>query len=166
MAIPKHGKQKILRFRLLEDEATKSAAKLALQTEHNWNYNRSRDTTQTKDGAISSGGGLEVTLDIDAVVSDDPVNNMLKRSVIEDKKLEVWDIDISATNEDGSYNATYAQGSLESWEVPSEVESFETLSTTMVIDMVPQEGKVTITPEEELEVQYVFRDTAPVEVVP
>ena len=44
------GKNKILMFRKYGD--TKAAAKLALQTEHKWEYSRDADTTKTKDGAV------------------------------------------------------------------------------------------------------------------
>lgn len=162
MNVAKLGKHKILMFRLLEDAADDSAAKLALQTNHSWSYTRSTESTATKDGAIVSQGGLEATLNIEAVASDDPVNNMLKEAVIESKKLEVWEIDIGAEQVEGKYPATYAQGNLENWEVPNEVEGLVTLSTTMRIDGAPKDGMATITAEQAEEISYAFRDVTPV----
>lgn len=63
--------------------------------------------------------------------------------------------------EAGSYDAEYAQGNLDSWEVPSEVGDYSTTSTTMRIDGEPQSGKVILSQEQEKEIMYAFRDTDP-----
>lgn len=156
------GKDKILLFRLLKDEKTADAAKLALQTEHNWNYSRDTNITQTKDGAVVSAGGLETKLDIDAVSTRDEINKMLKESVIKGEKLEVWEIDLAGEKQEEKYPALYAQGNLESWELPSNVEDLETFSTSMSIDGVPVEGFATLTAAQEEEIAYAFRDTTKV----
>ena len=83
------GKNKILMFRKLGDKT--SAAKLALQTEHKWKYERKNDSTATKDGSVISDKGLEVTLSIEAVATRDALNLMLKDSVVSGYKLEVWE---------------------------------------------------------------------------
>ena len=83
---PQKGKDRILMFRKKGDKT--AAAKLALQTEHKWEYERKTDSTKTKDGAISAAGGLEVTLSIEAVASRDELNNMLKNYVIEGYELD------------------------------------------------------------------------------
>ena len=87
------GKNKILMFRKYGD--TKAAAKLALQTEHKWEYSRDADTTKTKDGAVVADGGLETTLSINAIGTKDEVNEMLKQSVVDGFKVEVWEIDLT-----------------------------------------------------------------------
>lgn len=162
---PIHGKNKILKFRLLEEAATEKAARLALQTEHSWNYSRDNESIQTKDGNISSSAGLEVTLDITAISSYDAVNDMLFKAVRDNKKLEVWEIDITQkgteTENQGKYKAMYAQGDLSEWALPNNVESLVELSTNMTIDGVPVEGWATLTPEDIQEIQaaYSFRDT-------
>ncbi len=161
MITPKRGKDKILMFRLLRDAEAGAAAKLALQTSHEWNYSRATSSTATKDGSIVSQNELEVTLQIDAVTSDDSVNNMLKESVEDGLKLEVWEIDLGKPgtgDNEGKYAAKYAQGNLEDWTVPAAVEDFETLSTSMRIDHKPQDGWATLTSEQEEEIAYAFRD--------
>lgn len=157
-----NGKDKILMFRKLGDKA--AAAKLALQTEHSWEYERSTDSTKTKDGSVSSNGGLEVTLKIEAVSTRDPLNEMLKQSVVEGFKLEVWEIDLAGKKDsNGKYPALYAQGALKSWEVPSNVEDLETLETEMNIDGKPVEGYATLTAEQEAEILYAFKDVTAIE---
>lgn len=151
------GKNKILMFRKLGDET--AAAKLALQTEHTWKYERSLDSEKTKDGAIVKDGGLEVTLSIEAVTSRDDVNKMLKKSVVDGEKLEVWEIDLAGEKQGEKYPALYAQGALSSWEVPDNVEDLETLSTEMTIEGKPVEGYATLTASQVEEINYAFKDT-------
>lgn len=151
------GKNKILMFRKLGD--TTAAAKLALQTEHKWKYERKNDSTATKDGSVVSDKGLEVTLSIEAVTSRDDINKMLKNSVVNGEKLEVWEIDLAGEKQGEKYPALYAQGALSSWEVPDNVEDLETLSTEMTIEGKPVEGYATLTASQVEEINYAFKDT-------
>lgn len=151
------GKNKILMFRKLGDKT--AAAKLALQTEHKWKYERKNDSTATKDGSVVSDKGLEVTLSIEAVTSRDDVNKMLKNSVVNGEKLEVWEIDLAGEKQGEKYPALYAQGALSSWEVPDNVEDLETLSTEMTIEGKPVEGYATLTNSQIAEINYAFKDT-------
>lgn len=151
------GKNKILMFRKLGD--TTAAAKLALQTEHKWKYERKNDSTATKDGSVVSDKGLEVTLSIEAVTSRDDVNKMLKKSVVDGEKLEVWEIDLAGEKQGEKYPALYAQGALSSWEFPDNVEDLETLSTEMTIEGKPVEGYATLTASQVEEINYAFKDT-------
>ncbi|MFR7764632.1 MAG: phage major tail protein, TP901-1 family [Anaerococcus obesiensis] len=153
-----YGKDKILMFRLLENATKEKATKLALQTEHTLSYENNVDTTQTKDGAITSNGGIEVSLEINAIASHDEVNEMLKKSVIEQKVLECWEIDLAGEAQEGKYPAKYMQGKLESWEMPANVEDLAEISTTMKIDGIPQDGFATISKDQEKAILYAFRD--------
>ena len=156
-----HGKDKVLLFRKLGDK--KAASKLALQVEHTWNYERSNEATKTKDGAVVSDGGLEVTLELEAVASRDDLNKMLKESVVKGFKLEVWEIDLAGTKNGEKYPALYAQGSLSNWEVPANVEELETFTTEMAIDGVPKEGYATLTAAQEAAIRYAFQDTTAIQ---
>lgn len=152
------GKDKVLMFRLLKNAKEKKATRLALQTSHTINWDRSTDTTQTKDGAITTAQGLEVTVDIDAVASEDEVNAMLRQSVENGDKLEVWEINFGGEPVDGKYPALYMQGTLDSWEMPADVEDLATLTTTLHVDGKPQPGYATVSQEQQEEVLYAFRD--------
>lgn len=157
MLTPEYGKDKILMFRKLGEKS--AAAKLALQTEHKWEFTRKGDSTATKDGAINSDGSLETKLTIDAVSTRDPLNEMLRDSVVDGFKLEVWEIDLAgAKDETGKYPAKYAIGSLNKWEVPENVEDLTTLSSEMAIDGKPQDGYATLTAEQEQQIMYAFKD--------
>nr|WP_205397280.1 phage major tail protein, TP901-1 family [Streptococcus lutetiensis] len=151
------GKDKILMFRKLGDRT--AAAKLALQTEHKWKYERKNDSKKTKDGAVNSDKGLEVVLSIEAVATRDELNLMLKDSVVNGYKLEVWEIDLAGTKQGNKYPALYAQGSLNSWEVPDNVEELETISTEMAIEGKPVDGYATLSDVQIAEINYTFADT-------
>lgn len=162
MAEPIYGKDKILMFRLFKERNTKNATKLALQTKHTWKYDSKSDSSDTKDGAINSPATPVATLEIEAISSLDEVNKFLKNAVLNSEKLEVWEINLADKQEDGKYGATYAQGYLQSWEVPAEVGKLVELKTEMNIDQIPQDGVATVTVEQENEIQYAFTDTTPV----
>lgn len=159
MSISIHGKDKILMFRNLKDAKSKEAAKLALQTSHTLTYERNADFTQTKDGALSSPGVLETTLEIEAVTTVDPVNLMLEKSVIDGDVLEIWEINYGAgKDEQGKYSAKYMRGRLSNWELPADADDFATVSCSISVDGIPQEGKVTLSAEQESEIKYAFKD--------
>lgn len=151
-----NGKDKILMFRKLGDK--NAAAKLALQTEHKWEFERKNESTPTKDGAVVSNGGLEVKLSIEAISSRDDLNAMLMLSVLEGFKLEVWEVDLAGQKQGAKYPAKYAQGSLAKWELPANVSELASISTEMSIDGTPQDGYVTLTAEEEATIRYAFKD--------
>lgn len=159
---PVYGKDRFLMFRLYKDRATKAAIKLAFQTTHTWKYEAKSDSTDTKDGSINSPATPVATLDIEAVSSLDEVNKFLADAVLHSEKLEVWDINLADVKGDGKYGATYGQGYLQSWEVPSEVGKLVNLKTAMNIDQIPQDGEVEFTTDQQNQIQYAFTDTKPV----
>ena len=151
------GKEKILMFRKFGDKT--AAAKLALQTEHKWEYSRDADTTKTKDGAVVADGGLETKLSITAIGTKDELNEMLKKSVVDGYKVEVWEIDLSDKKSNGKYGALYAIGRLSSWKVPANVEELVEIESEMSVEGKPQAGEATLTDEQVKEIQYTFQDT-------
>lgn len=151
------GKEKILMFRKFGDKT--AAAKLALQTEHEWEYSRDADTTKTKDGAVVADGGLETKLSITAIGTKDELNEMLKKSVVDGYKVEVWEIDLSDRKSNGKYGALYAIGRLSSWKVPANVEELVEIESDMSVEGKPQAGEATLTDEQVKEIQYTFQDT-------
>lgn len=151
------GKDKILMFRKFGDK--KAAAKLALQTEHEWEYSRDADSTKTKDGAVVADGGLETKLSINAIGTKDDLNEMLKKSVVDGYKVEVWEIDLADKKSNGKYGALYAIGRLSSWKVPANVEDLVEIESELIIEGKPQAGEATLTGEQIKEIQYTFQDT-------
>lgn len=156
---PIWGKDKVLKFRLLDDAGTKKAAKLALQISHSIKYDASVEGKKTKDGQINYSKGMTTTIDMTALSTRDEVNTLLSESVKKQKVLEVWEIDLGAEPQGGKYPARYGRGLLTTWEEPADVESAAEFSTTMNIDGELQDGMVEVTNDELIEVQYAFQDT-------
>lgn len=155
------GKNKILLFRLLEEQNTE-AAKLVFQTDHTFSYSRSLDRIVTKDGTIVKVGGLESEVSIEAIQSKkDPTYTMLQNAMKKGKKLELWEVtvDEELKNEEEKYPAVYCQGYLDSWEPGAPVEDEATVSSNFIVELEPQDGFATLTEEQEEAVQYAFRDT-------
>lgn len=155
------GKNKILLFRLLENQS-EEAAKLVFQTEHTFSYSRELERIITKDGSLINVGELESEVSIEAIQAmGDPVGDMLRQSVIKGQKLELWEVtvDEELKTPDNKYPAIYAQGYLDSWEDPANAEENATISSNFTVEMEPQFGEATLTDEQQAAVQYAFQDT-------
>lgn len=157
------GKNRILLFRKLS-ESDQSAAKLSFQIEHTFSYSRAMDRIVTKDGAKIKVGELESVVPLNALMGkDDPVFKMIQEAMIKGEKLELWEVtvDEDMKDEEGKYPAVYAQGYLDTFEVPANVEDEVNISTNFNVDLEPQFGFATLTNEQESLVQYAFRDVTP-----
>ncbi|WP_079708012.1 phage major tail protein, TP901-1 family [Paraliobacillus ryukyuensis] len=158
------GKHKVLLFRKLSDQS-QEAAKLVFQTEHTFSYSRELERIVTKDGGVIQVGDLESEVSIEAIqAKDDPIAQMLRQSVIDGEKLELWEvtIDEELKTEDNKFPAVYAQGYLDSWEDPASAEENASISSNFTVEMEPQFGEATLTAEQQQAVQYAFTDTTSV----
>lgn len=156
------GKNKVLLFRRFKDRGDKNAIKLVFQTEHTTSYERDMDSVITKDGPILRVGELQTNVEITAIQAKrDPTFKMLRDTVINGERLEVWEVDIDPEGEDddGKFPAMYAQGYLESWEDTSSAEDEPEVTGTLNVDMHPQFDTATFDFENQEDVQYAFRDT-------
>lgn len=153
------GKDKFLMVRRLSDAATKPAAKLLLQTSHEYAIENDNDTVETKDGPVVRRGSTSYTLSIEAVTARDTVNLMLEQAANKNEELEFWIVDYGGgLNEEGKYASKYLRGNLNSWSAPSDVSELENLSTEVTVSGIPQDGFVSLTASQEDEIFYAFRD--------
>ncbi|MDV4829880.1 phage major tail protein, TP901-1 family [Enterococcus faecium] len=162
MAEALQGKQVILMVRRLDEAKSKAAMKPLFQIEHSVSYERSLDATQTKDGAVNSDGGLEVTLSLQGLASKDATNEYMLQAVKDGAVMEFWSIDLTEegkTENAGKYKAEYMRGKVASWEVPYNVEDLVEISTEANIDGIPQSGFATVAKEVIEQAQYAFTDT-------
>ena len=159
------GKNTVLLFRLLEEQGTQSAVKLAFQTEHELTESRDTDTTATKDGNIVTPSALETSLDCSSILAkDDETADKLRQALRDYKKIEIWEVDLSTKGSGGDakkYKAMYYQGYVSEWSKSPNAEDSIELSLTFTIEGVGQSGFVTLTPEQENVVKYVFKDVTP-----
>lgn len=162
------GRNKVLLFRNLKD-VDKAAAKLVFQTDHTFSYSRDLDKIETKDGTVIKRGELETEVaGIEAIqAKKDPTVKMLQEAVIKGDKLEIWEVtvdeDLVSNDEPGKYPAVYAQGYLESWDMPANAEDEATIESDFQIELEPQFGFATLTEEQQAAVQYAFRDTVAID---
>lgn len=160
------GKNTVLLFRLLKEQGTQTAVKLAFQTEHELTESRDTDTTATKDGNIVTPSALETSLDCTSILAKgDETADKLRQALRDYEKIEIWEVDLStkgSAGNSGKYKAMYYQGYVSEWsKSPSAEDSIE-LSLTFTIEGVGQSGYVTLTPEQENVVKYVFKDVTAV----
>ena len=159
------GKNTVLLFRLLKDQGAQSAVKLAFQTEHELTESRDTDTTATKDGNIVTPSVLETSLDCTSILAKgDETADKLRQALRDYEKVEIWEVDLSTkgTGPDASkYKAMYFQGYVSEWAKSPNAEDSIELSLTFTIEGVGQSGFVTLTPEQENVVKYVFKDVTP-----
>lgn len=158
----KQGKNVFLMFRRIADQNKEDAKRLVFQTSHTFDMSRSNDAVATKDGTLFRVGALESSFSIEAIQStNDPTYTMLRNAVKKGEKLEIWEITFEEDmkDEEGKYPAVYAQGYLESWSTPNDVEGESTISTTFNVELEPQDGFATVTDEIAEMAQYAFRDT-------
>lgn len=138
------GKDKILLFRKLGESS--AALKLLFQVEHTFEFSRELDTIVTKDGTIVKDSGIESEVPIEAVqAKNDPAYEMLQNSVINGEMIEVWEVTLDEEMKEGSeYPGIYARGRLDSWSIPANVEDEATISSTLIVEGVPQFGTTPI----------------------
>lgn len=153
------GIDRFLMFRLFEEKAEKNATKLALQTTHTIKEEAKADSEATKDGSIATQGALETTVEFEAIATDTELNAMLHYAVKNQKKVEVWEIDMSKPPKDGKYYSQYGVGYLSSWETPADAEKNTTIKTTLTVENKLVVGYATLTSEQEATAKAFFRDT-------
>lgn len=157
-----NGRNKVLVFRRFKDRNEKDATKIVFQTSHTFSYARSGDRIVTKDGVVLRRGDLETSVEVNALQAvEDEASQMLKMAMIQDERLEVWEITIeeSLRDDDGKYPAVYAQGFLESWDESSDADGDPEVSGTLNVELEPQFDYATLTEEQREAAQYAFRDT-------
>lgn len=126
------GKDKVLMFRLVKERPFKKAGFLALQVSHNYKNDSKAEKTQTKDGTVVSGGGNEVVIELEALLSDTDTCKVLEYAQATQSLLEVWEINVSKPmSGENKFESRYGTGLIESWEVPAEVGTNTSIKTNM-----------------------------------
>lgn len=154
---PLRGKDKILFARLLKDASKKKATKVLYQIDHTIKYSNSSELKKTKDGNLQQSTGVETTIEMTAVLTNDETNKMMRDAVLNGDTVELWEVDLS-TLEGDKADALYMQAKLNEWEDPASVEEYSEFKTTASVIGRAKQGKVTLSMEQQKEIQYVFRD--------
>lgn len=156
------GKRFVYLFRRLADAKTKTGMVMAFTTENTRTMSRDTDTTQTKDGAVNTPGGLENNLDCTALVKkDDDMAQVMEDALANADIIEVWEANLDDSAGDGNkYNGKYFQGTLTEWELSTNADDHAEYSTSIALNGAGVRGEVTVTAEQQAAAEYAFKDTS------
>lgn len=157
---PIQGMKKVLFFQALDGtDSDGNGLRLAFQTEHTLTMEREEIEEVTKDGTIKDTGDINASIELTAYMAkDDATHELLRSKFKANETLQVWEVDVSEEAESGMYTAVYAQGKLTTLEEASAADGFAELTATIAINLTPQDGEVTLSPDEFTAVQYAFHD--------
>ncbi|WP_202809312.1 phage major tail protein, TP901-1 family [Staphylococcus equorum] len=159
MAVSK-GSKTVLFFQAKDDSSVDgNSLRLAFQTEHTFNSERETIEETTKDGVLKGVGEQNANIEFTCyVVRDNATYILLNDAYKKGEEIQAWEVDITEETTSGLYPATYVQGTLSSFNRTSSQDSYTELSSTFNVNLSPQEGEVTLTPEQFAAVQYAFHD--------
>lgn len=156
------GKKIIYLFRLLEEAATAAGVNIAYTTENSKSMSRDSDSTETKDGPVSTPGKLETTVSATAIFSvggDGMSIEDIQDAIIADKIFEIWEANLEdAGASTGKYKGRYMRAKCTSCEISSSAEDNAEADIEWAVDGTPQKGDVTVPSEIIASVTYTFKD--------
>ena len=159
------GKRILYLFRLLKDAASKSGVNIAYTTENSNNMSRDSDSTETKDGPITTPGTLETTISATAILSvggESMTYDDIRDAMIDDEMFEIWEVNLDNPGEtDGKYKGLYMRGKCTSCELSSPADDNAEADLEWAINGIPQKGDVTVSNASIAASAYAFQDAIP-----
>lgn len=150
----------ILLFRILKEATENPATKLAFQTEHELTETSDTESTATKDGPVNGNGTSETEISCTSILArDDEMVKKLRQARRDGDIIEIWEVDVKDKDTTGKYGATYFRGKVTEFSKKPAAEGLTEVSLTFKIDGEGQDGRATLTAEQEEVVQYQFEDT-------
>lgn len=157
------GKRIVYLYRLLEEQATEDAVRMAFVTEDGITRSKDADSTATKDGSIRTPGAMEVEKTMTSIlIKGDTMIKKLKDAMDNDKLIEVWEANLDEPVIGGGANkfdGTYFQGYLTELEKTSNAEDMTEITMTIAINGSGVDGPVTVSDDQQEDAGYVFVDT-------
>lgn len=156
------GSRIIYLYRLLEEQATADAFRLAFVTEDSISYSKDADSTVTKDGTIRTPSAVEIEKPMTCILSKGDTDiKKLKNAMLNDKVIELWEanLDEPVEGEDNKFYGTYFQGYITSYEKTSNAEDMVEIQMTVGVNGKGADGEVTVTDDQQEDASYVFTDT-------
>lgn len=157
------GKKIIYLYRLLKEQATEDAFRVAFVTEDSINYSKDADSTITKDGAIRTPSAAEIEKPVTCILAKgDKDVKKLKDAMLHDELIELWEANLDEPLvEDGEnkFAGTYFQGYITSYEKTSNAEDMVEVQMTVGVNGSGVDGAVTVTDDQQEDASYVFVDT-------
>lgn len=163
MAEAVQGSRIIYLYRLLEEQATEDAFRLAFVTEDSISYSKDADSTVTKDGTIRTPSAVEIEKPMTCILSKGDTDiKKLKNAMLNDKIIELWEANLDEPVDpayDDKFYGTYFQGYITSFEKSSNAEDMVEIQMTVGVNGKGADGEVTVTDEQQEDASYVFTDT-------
>ena len=162
MAEAVQGSKIIYLYRLLKEQATEDAFRLAFVTEDSISYEKDADSTITKDGAIRTPSAAEIEKPVTCILAKgDKDVKKLKEAMLADKLVELWEanLDEPVEGEKNKFYGTYFQGYITSYEKTSNAEDMVEIAMTVGVNGTGKDGEVTVPADQQEDASYVFVDT-------
>ena len=156
------GSKIIYLYRLLEEQKTEDAFRLAFVTEDSISYSKDADSTVTKDGTIRTHSAVEIEKPMTCILSQgDTVIDKLKNAMLNDKVVELWEANLAepVTGQTNKFKGTYFQGYITSYEKTSNAEDMVEIQMTIGVNGKGADGNVTVSASQQDDASYVFTDT-------
>ena len=156
------GSKLIYLYRLLEEQATEDAFRLAFVTEDSISLSKDADSTITKDGAIRTPSPAEIEKQVTCILAQGDADiKKLKTAMLADKIIELWEanLDEPVEGETNKFYGTYYQGYITSYEKTSNAEDMVEIQMTVGVNGNGADGEVTVTDDQQEDASYVFTDT-------
>lgn len=161
------GSKIVYLYRLLEEQATEDAFRLAYVTEDSISYSKDADSTVTKDGTIRTPSAVEIEKPMTCILSKGDTDiDKLKNAMLNDKVIELWEanLDEPVLNTTNKFKGTYFQGYITSYEKTSNAEDMVEIQMTIGVNGKGADGNVTVSAEQQDDASYTFTDTPAVTV--
>lgn len=156
------GSKIIYLYRLLEEQSTEDAFRLAFVTEDSISYSKDADSTVTKDGTIRTPSAVEIEKPVTCILSQgDTAIDKLKGAMLNDKVVELWEANLAepVTGQTNKFKGTYFQGYITSYEKTSNAEDMVEIQMTIGVNGKGADGNVTVDTSQQEDASYVFTDT-------
>lgn len=161
MAEAIQGSKIIYLYRLLEEQQTEDAFRLAFVTEDSISYSKDADSTVTKDGTIRTPSAVEIEKPMTCILSKGDTDiAKLKNAMLNDKIVELWEANLEEPGTGANkFKGTYFQGYITSFEKTSNAEDMVEIQMTIGVNGKGADGDVTVSASQQDDASYVFTDT-------
>ena len=146
MAEAIQGSKIIYLYRLLEEQDTEDAFRLAFVTEDSISYSKDADSTVTKDGTIRTPSAVEIEKPMTCILSKGDTDiAKLKNAMLNDKIVELWEANLEEPGTGANkFKGTYFQGYITSFEKTSNAEDMVEIQMTIGVNGKGADGDVTV----------------------
>ncbi|MCC4331540.1 phage major tail protein, TP901-1 family [Limosilactobacillus reuteri] len=147
-------------FRMLKHEKEMDAQLIPHQTSQDFTLSRDSDTTTTKDGTISTTGGLETELETEFVDAISRASDEMQTAVLNAEEVELWRVNVRRRNAEGKCFGWYMRGTVSEDGSSNDADDASTRDVTFSITGKPKRGWVTLPESIKEEIDYGFRGLA------